>query len=337
MEEKPKRVTEEKEKVAKIKVPVEPGEEMVPAKERPRHGNPYKLAIAILSLAVLAMAATIIYLLFCPSSPKNDNPTTPNDPPVAQECPAQNDTCAVAEKNDKAVREIVAAVKTAVEEKMTPYKLLVNTYDESAPVYRPEGMETGIPLTKNYGFMANAAGFSVQSEQYRLIHSTDYYETITKVLTEKGFVDTEESYTLASAGKAPTTFMNEETGVVCAVSSLPDFSCAYKTWYSEKDADFSNSLAKVYKEATGEDAYYLVAKEADVKDSPVEPYQTISVAMTGAGAIFYRVSPTSEWVYFSRGQMAPLCSAYNTDNLKKAFAGQTCYDDVTQKNSTVQQ
>lgn len=334
MEEKPK--TAPTEKVAKIKVPLEPDEQMVKAKEKPHHGDPYKLAIVILSLVVVGMAATIIYLLFCPSSPMHDNPVAPETGQVPQECPKQDNTCALAEQNDKAAREIVATVKAEVEKKMAPYKLLMNVYDELAPVYRPEGMETGVPLTKNYGFVVDATTFPTQSEQYKLIYNTNYYETIAKLLEEKGFADTEETYTLTSSGAGPTTFVNAETGVVCAVSSLPEFACAYKTWYDEKDADFSNSLAKVYKTATGEDAYYLVAKESDIKDSPVEPYQTISVAMTGFGAVFYRTSADSEWVYFDRGQGAPLCSAYNSENLKKAFAGQACYDNVTQKNSTVQ-
>lgn len=78
-----------------------------------------------------------------------------------------------------------------------------------------------------------------------------------------------------------------------------------------------------------------------IVNSDFEPYQRITVGLRsinylgGAAGLFYRVSPTSEWVFFTGTQAVLDCSAYDTVDLKRAFVGEVCYDAETGTNSVV--
>ena len=57
--------------------------------------------------------------------------------------------------------------------------------------------------------------------------------------------------------------------------------------------------------------------------------------------LYYQAPGSSKWKFFNSQSAAsdgkPLqCSAYNTPELKKAFSGNSCYDDAARKNATVQ-
>ena len=77
------------------------------------------------------------------------------------------------------------------------------------------------------------------------------------------------------------------------------------------------------------------------KDSSVAPYQTLEGSIgtsriEGCGdvgkdltAMFYRVSPTAEWQFFSRIEDELPCGQYNTTDLKNAFADTKCFDQTT--------
>lgn len=319
----------------KIKVTAEPGEPTIHVREKPRKGNPYKLAIVIMTIIIFALIAGILYLLFCPlAKPGGQNSGNSQDQPTCPEQTACEDTL----KAETAVKEVVEKVRQSIvdvlqDNKQVGYQML-QTYDTGAS-YQPEGYITGVPLTKSYGTSLNADNIEVGQTLYNLIHNFTIYQTIEKTLVNAGFTNTNQQYTTASAASTSTTFVNQASGIICT-AHLTGADCGYKTWYNEADAELSNKLAQIYKAATSNDAHYLVARVQDIKDSPIAPYQRIEVGMPGFAASFYRVSPDAEWQFFAEGQSAPQCSEYNTEDLRKAFAGTSCFPSTTGPMETVQ-
>lgn len=94
----------------------------------------------------------------------------------------------------------------------------------------------------------------------------------------------------------------------------------------------SEQLKEAYKNKTGKDYSFNDVTSAAIKNSAVSPYQTIEATVvidlggsyTSNMALFYRTSPDAEWQYFTNTTGVLSCSDYSTDDLKKAYAGETC-------------
>lgn len=319
----------------KIKVTAEPGEPTIHVREKSPKGNPYKLAIVIMSIIIFALIAGILYLLFCPlANPEEDRSS---DDQTSQTCPEQT-VCEDTLKAETAVKAVVDKVRQSIidvmqDNKQTNYQI-IQTYDTGAS-YQPEGYITGVPLTKSYGVALNSENLEAGQTLYNLVNNFTIYQAIENTLVNAGFINTNQQYTTSSAGRGSTSFVNQADGIVCSVSTT-GADCGYKTWYDEADAELSNKLAQIYKDTTNKDARYLVARVQDIKDSPIAPYQRIEVGMPGFAASFYRISPDAEWQFFTEGQSAPQCSEYSTDDLRKAFAGTSCFPSTTGPMETVQ-
>lgn len=232
-------------------------------------------------------------------------------------------------KKDLAVRSLVAEVEAQINEKLSPYSVLLDFYDQSGVVYyQPEDFSTVVSLNKLYGFKVDESIARYNSALQKILQDADWSTEISDLLKVRGFVTDEEQYTSASAGPGAVIYVNKDEGMVCNTTPLTLFlGCGATTWYDESDAALSNELAKVYEKAVGEKARLLLARVSKIENSIAEPYQTIDVKMSGFGALFYRVSPESEWKFFARGQDGPACSQYNTEDLKKAYLGRNCYNE----------
>ncbi len=150
-------------------------------------------------------------------------------------------------------------------------------------------------------------------------------EKIDEELIERGF-KSEESY------YGSKKYYDESNGIRCSAdnSSAATVVCAYEGWVSDETIATINELASAVKEVNGEYPYYLgVMKDHKIIDSEVSPYQRWTVSGFDAAALFYRVSPTSEWKFFTYTQAELDCDDYNTDDLKKAYAGEQCYNAAT--------
>lgn len=157
---------------------------------------------------------------------------------------------------------------------------------------------------------------------------------------------------LGSAGPQAYGYLNTDRNITCGVSEGAEFGfngvvsyyyalleCA-KTdwvWLTEEENGLVHELADAYYEKEG--GYpNVIFNFDDIKNSQYEPYQTLMVQIGGAGAEFYRTSPEAKWQFFTAGQAAPDCSEYNTEDLKKAYLGEVCYEygNGYSKQSTVQ-
>ena len=147
-----------------------------------------------------------------------------------------------------------------------------------------------------------------------------------------------------SAGPRIEGFLNSDKNIVCGTYDGNDgqdyymaIACA-KTdwvWLTKEKIELVGELETAYFEKTGEYPGNMYGLVNEIKDSQYAPYQTLRVAIGGGSALFYRVSPDAKWQYFAGGQGLLGCDEYNTEDLKKAFVGDICFDD-SNNESTVQ-
>ena len=153
---------------------------------------------------------------------------------------------------------------------------------------------------------------------------------------------------LGSAGPKIYGYLNTDSNIVCGMFEDYDsqlkkdgvfLECAKTDWVWLTDADkaLASELETAYYEKTGEYPVVLFvdADESKIKDSQYKPYQTLMVSLGGGAGLFYRTSPEEKWQFFTGTQAAPGCDEYNTDDLKKAYLGETCYSDDGMVESTV--
>lgn len=86
----------------------------------------------------------------------------------------------------------------------------------------------------------------------------------------------------------------------------------------------------------------FVVSYSGPQDSSVAPYQILQGGLGyngnygsgcgdgggGVGFYLYRVNPDAEWQFGMAGQNVSLCSQFDTDDLKKAFADLSCWNAV---------
>lgn len=135
-------------------------------------------------------------------------------------------------------------------------------------------------------------------------------------------------------------YLNSDTGVLCAFSA-PDFACGHISWYSITDdwKTLVNGIGSAYYAKKG--VYPIVAANVSdneamptIRDSEYASYQNVTIANTTHVMLFYRQSPTSEWVYFTDTQSPIDCSEF-TGELQKGFAGDICYDGAQESRVPV--
>lgn len=232
-------------------------------------------------------------------------------------------------KDDAAVRDLIDKLYVALEDKTTTTPTMLRFYGSGLVQYKPEGMKSAIALNKTYGLTVFASDYSSELKRVSTI--------IVDELQKNGFKKYDH------APMFMNSYINEQSGIVCVDTGASgngifwDSSvvCGSVNWVDVDDMALENQLAEAFKEKEGEYLSFLVASSSDIKDSGYERYQTISATTNNARVVFYRVSPDSPWQFFRGMQDVPACSDYNTDDLKRAFVGETCWDMTTDKYDTV--
>ncbi len=189
--------------------------------------------------------------------------------------------------------------------------------------YKPEGLNTYVPIR-----------FSLEIK----VKNTDNADTNVGVLRSKleaaGFSSLGVLPFLGSAGPQIYGYLNSDKNIVCGVyvsnegeNYYASLECAKASWIwlTVEERKMAGELEDAYHNKTG-DYTRVLAFTGKVKDSMNKPYQTIQVSIGGAVGLFYRANANSEWKFFTATQGPLKCSDYSTDELKKAFAGDVCYD-----------
>ena len=112
--------------------------------------------------------------------------------------------------------------------------------------------------------------------------------------------------------------------------------CAYLSDYSTT-ATTAKPFYDAYKlESDTYKDYMVFVSQPKIKDSATEGYKTASIPLTGYGgyvggfaALFYQ-TPDTSWHYFIATQSVLMCAEYNTNDLKKAYVGEQCYDEANE-------
>ncbi len=302
--------------------------------------NRRKPIIITLSIIIVILMLVIIYFIIRQFAHPADNNAANG---------SNQDSTAISAEDQKLIqhaKEIAVVQNLVSETKAEISQFLVTTlsnehigdyqvsldfykeYNEGFPVIKPAGAKAYIPLNESYGFGIFAPTFqSFFTDEILLsILNQNELQLMETFFTAKGF----------SRDAETNQYINTEANIICTSlsSGVPQhFACSSMSWYDEAQINLVNELASVY----GEN---MIFHQVSVEDSTYSPYQKASAsigARVGGGlALYYRTSPDSTWQFFASAQSVLSCDQYNTDDVKRAFAGDTCYDTATGQNSTVQ-
>ena len=204
----------------------------------------------------------------------------------------------------------------------------IKVYDRLFPLVKSQNAKTLLRLEKSYGLYAF-------SELDNIDESSAITEAIVKKLKELGFVDNDDIFGPAYV-VGGSNLINSDSGIICNISGGLPFTaeCGHISWVSDESIALANKLSDAYNSVEGSYPFSINLRGYTIKDSSVSPYQTLRVAISNAMGLFYRTSPDTDWQYFTATQAVLNCDDFNTQDLKNAFAGETCYDGS--QNSTVQ-
>lgn len=310
---------------------------------KPTKTTPYKITIAVLSVIAVALGVTSLLLFLQHQKPANNTtPPTDNTPSTATEELAQyaEQIAAVEQLVEDLKQETSKHLVMDMQSDFTgTYQVSLNffkEFNEHSVFYQTgEDIKAYLPITQTFGFgiFANLSQpFFTEQIISEIISSNDFQTAIDNFFTQRGFHKTDSGQYF----NPETRYFNPETNIACS-EVAGHTACANLSWIDPEQITLGQQLATAYGKDIRFDAPLVI------RDSSYSPYQTISVAIRtpgtfqgGAMGLFYRSSPESNWQYFTGTQAVLSCSDYNTDDLKRAFAGSVCYDEATQSNSTVQ-
>ena len=228
----------------------------------------------------------------------------------------------VPEGDDSDVKALVKEVYQDLTSKMPTARF--ETVFADGSIIKISGSDTYTSSNKAYGIVSWGSYYDGAIADDVMQNAHTYVEAF---LASKGFI--EDSYGYLSQ----KLFYNSDSQTYCTVSesSFPfSMACSKETWISDEAKSLSLELAEIA------NFTYVAADPSSITDSQVSPYQTITANGGGGALLFYRTSRDADWQFFKATQAILLCSDYNTEDLKNAYAGQMCYDETTGGNLTVQ-
>lgn len=151
----------------------------------------------------------------------------------------------------------------------------------------------------------------------------------------------EEGLTLTNSNESEEEYKSDALICDVALESVPAYIRCANIWSYEMDIAETKPFAEAYFAANKdiEDKSLVVLRTPTIKESVNKGYKTATVSIGGymsvggAAGLFYNANNT--WKYFVSTQGLLLCSDYDTDELKMAYQGETCYDNTTNEDSTV--
>lgn len=288
-----------------------------------KHGKRVLLIILIIVLLVIVAGLTVYALKY----------SKPEVKPVKQ---AQ--TTSSTNTDPDPAKTLVDNAKKQIADKYSannPNLKITRKDKDASPEYKPAGIEFYLSDNIGSSLLIDTTGNDTLSKQI--------ISTIADYLTSQSLT-----------GKTVSAWDEyQNDAVICTTSVKTDkdfseplfLSCANKSAYDAPAASlqpFVNAL-RTSSAAPVEFRSDTVALAGPVviKDSRTSGYQTASVGVNsyplpagGSEGMFYRKS--GDWQFFAATQGELPCSAYNTDDLKNAYAGEPCGDASGNASSTVQ-
>ena len=208
-----------------------------------------------------------------------------------------------------------------------PYKVF------AAPSYRPAGYNFSVMSTVDYGY----GSYGTKS-----IISKDLAE-VQKLLSDNGLIASVLD-SGSDVGQYVATY--ESKDIICIISDQKPYNepetstnyslmlgCANKSDYLENAATLRQYFI-VYSSQSQFDTTKTLMGNLVLKASKTEGYSTATVSISGSeygsvggfAGLFY-VTPDKVLHYFTGTQSQIPCSEFSTDDLKKAYLGEECYDE----------
>lgn len=297
-----------------------------PIKTKKKHNVP----AIVLAFFMLAFAGAAIFFGIKYFEPKENKPAEPTTADEIKEDKKSDVTTKTIADDYKEVEEMVGNLSAGIEK-------AYGTRNGQGLTYKPEGLNTHIPTR-----LTIVEEIMIQNNERAI------YAALESNFKKSGFESIGTLPFLGSAGPKIDGYLNASRNIVCGVSEdsewgyggAQDFvylECAKTdwTWLTKDEKALVAELEAAYHEKTGE--YPTTIHNfgnSNPKNSKQEPYQTLSVSLGGGFGLFYRTSPDAKWQFFTGGQAPPDCSEYNTEDLKKAYLGEFCYNGLAE--STVQ-
>jgi len=304
-----------------IDSPLSPPTEHIVIKAKKERHIIRNLFITLFALVFLAAAGYVGWLLVRPLEPGKENApqTTTSSAPVITAA------ALVAEIKPDMVGE---ATETVPNGSGTPAPAF------SVPVYQPKGYEFSVRSSESSGFSSYGAQSTIAAD----------LRTIETVLKDKGLTQTvlDEG---SDVGMYAADYQSDN--VICLVTDQKPASVSSRYISSIGCADKESYLASaktlqpyydVYKAESGNATGDLVLGNPTIKVSATANYTTATIGMSGAdygsvggfAALFY-TTPDKKIHYFTGTQSQIPCAEYKTPDLKKAYLGESCYEQNNDK------
>ena len=264
----------------------------------------------------------------------------------------QQPTHATTAEEEEAVTSVMNQLKTVLQQAVEDYntsheteyeapEIIEDAHGYGTPEYRPDSLNAFLMLNSDKRLYIPAG--EVVNEGYTYVNPIGITE-LRQTLETLGFT----TYYDRPFNFQLYQFINNETGVICAFGGqYRVISCGHINWAPQSITnewkDFINSIGDAYYAEIND--FPSIYQGGDIKlsdnttlptilDSDYEPYQYTNFAVGGGVVLFYRKSPTSEWVFFRGTQTYIDCNEY-TGEAQKGFAGMACWDTATDSMSKV--
>lgn len=263
------------------------------------------------------------------------NCATNTDKVTTVTCPDGTEVSTTATNMATEYKEVTATLESLTSniEKMHAY---VEYSDNLA--YKASGANTFVPI--KFSIKKETSSYDDNSEAAKDL------ATLKANLTNAGFSSIGIIPFRGSAGPQIDGYLNSETNTICGVISDSHYyddvahdyiilECAKTnwTWLTKEDETLIKAFETAYYNKTGSYPYIMTSWNNQIKNSEYKPYQNVWVGIGGGAGLFYRTSPDAEWQFFTGTQGLLECGDFNTDDLKKAYLGEQCWDNG---QSTVQ-
>lgn len=280
--------------------------------------------ISLLAAAILAVGTTLAFTTFF-----NDDAAAPT---TNTETVNESET-----KDTLSAKELVAsavAATTGVKNAPTDNKGSAAYPVFAAPVFKPSGYEFSVRPFEDYGL------FSTGTKETALAD----LNAVKSILLNNKLA---ESIKQAGDDQAMFIAYYESSTIICGLSDQKPYQvstgatdytvtlgCADKSAYTD-NAKTLKPYFDVYKNQSEYDTSKLTLSMPVVKESPIKGYSNAGVSINGSeydsvggfAALFY-TTPDGALRFFKGTQNSIPCEDFNTDDIRKAYAGESCYDET---------
>lgn len=293
--------------------------------------NPFLFILILLVVAALAAVATYTVMTFViGSSKKTDTATVTQSTTVTPSNPQADKILAVIE-HAKTLLPSTKAISTT-DAMHLPHRKVGTPYNLYAIGTGNDAWQIRSDTIAN---TTSAASVTKSIYEYFV---TDQKATIDTLIGDTTFTPVEKTDTKFVSYRVNTADytcgLTEEPAAMGTTGAIITLSCSTDEEYT-KNAKIQQPFYTAMSTDKTYTADVTMLGTPKIKDSVTKNYKTAEVSIWsdselagGAMGLFYQ-TPDAVWHFFTGTQQELQCSLYNTPDLKKAYAGEACFDGAT--------